>query len=131
MLARNTRFSGISPGREVEGQGSESRSLPRAVSIVLLMSIFLRLSDRWALGADNLQWILYKSIWGVPPDLTRQRWKPLCFVHTHKRHLLRYIRENRPQDADAAALALAGYPDTFDAWKATVDALPPPVPRDE
>jgi hypothetical protein len=81
--------------------------------------IFLRLSERWALGADDLQWILYKPRREeTPSELSSRSWFPVAFVSSHKRHLLRHIRENRPQDEDTAASALASYPDTFGEWQA-------------
>ena len=80
--------------------------------------IFLRLGDRLALGADGLQWILYKSrakAWA--PSLGQKHWTPISFVSSTKEILLRCIRESGLDD-DTAASALESLPSTFDAWKA-------------
>ena len=74
--------------------------------------VFLRLGDRLALGADSEQWILYQFRW-------KGGWKGVCFVHSHKEHLVRYVRENWPDDVQAIE-ALASLPETFDSWKASL-----------
>ena len=84
--------------------------------------IFLRLSGRLALGADDLQWILYKSRRKEPPaELDIREWRPIAFVSSTKDILLRCIRESG-LDEDTAGSALEGYPSTFGAWKATQSA---------
>jgi hypothetical protein len=83
--------------------------------------IFLRLSDKYALGADDLQWIVYRSRSKVPSPLDAplkcgrgSEWEPVSFVRSTKEILARC----GPVTCDEAQLALAGYPTTFDAWRA-------------
>jgi hypothetical protein len=84
--------------------------------------VFLRLSEKYALGADDLQWIVYRSRHKVPSPLDAPlkcgrggEWEPVSFVRSTKEILLARCG---PVTCDEAQLALAGYPDTFDAWKA-------------
>jgi hypothetical protein len=80
--------------------------------------IFLRLDDKFALGADDLQWLVCRA---------HQRkngltWDPISFVRSTKAILLRCIREAGCKPTEQAQLALESYPDTFDAWKAVIPA---------
>ena len=80
--------------------------------------IFLRLGDRLALGADGLQWILYKSkAKAGAPSLEPKHWIAISFVHSTKHILERCIRESGLMDATATS-ALGSLHSTFDAWKA-------------
>jgi hypothetical protein len=86
--------------------------------------IFLRLSEKYALGADDFQWVIYRSRRKVPSPLDAplkigrdSEWEPVSFVRSTKAILLARCG---PVTCDEAKLALAGYPDTFDAWKAAV-----------
>ena len=80
--------------------------------------IFLLLGDRLALGADSLQWILYKSrAKAGAPSLEPKHWIAISFVSSTKRILLRRIHESGLDD-DTAASALGSLHSTFDAWKA-------------
>jgi hypothetical protein len=88
-------------------------------------TIFLRLSDKFALGADDLQWILYRSRREEPSPLDaplkfgrRSEWLPVSFVRSGKDILLRCMRERGCKPCDEAQVALAMLPCTFDAWKA-------------
>src|SRR4029450_5918918 len=63
-------------------------------------SIFLRLDSKFALGADDLQWILYKSRRKDPSPLDSPlrlgrggEWQPVSFVRSTKDILLRCMRE--------------------------------------
>jgi hypothetical protein len=56
--------------------------------------IFLRLNDRLALGADDLQWILYRSRRVVAPDLSIGNWQPIAFVSSSRDILARCVRES-------------------------------------
>jgi hypothetical protein len=91
--------------------------------------IFLRLSDKYVLGADDLQWIIYRSRRAIPSPLDEplkcgrgSEWEPVSFVRSTKEILLARCG---PVTCDEAQLALAGYPDTFDAWKAAGAAREP------
>jgi hypothetical protein len=59
---------------------------------------FLRLESRFALGSDDLQWIIYKSRHKDPPPmdgaLRPADWKAVSFVSWTKEILLRCMREN-------------------------------------
>jgi hypothetical protein len=76
--------------------------------------IFLRLSEKYALGADDLQWIVYRSRRKVPSPLDEplkcgrgSEWEPVSFVRSTKDNPC------GPVTCDEAQLVLAGY-----AWKA-------------
>jgi len=81
--------------------------------------IFLKLNDRLALGADDLQWILYRSRKLVVPDLSPGNWSPIAFISSTRDILARCVRESGFGD-DTALSAVAGLASTFDAWKAAV-----------
>jgi len=67
----------------------------------------------WALGADSLQWILYRR-----RSKTKGGWYPVSFVASTKSILERCMREQRQNglDEDTARNLLAGLPDTFEVW---------------
>ena len=82
-------------------------------------------SGDWALGADNLQWILYRR-------KAKTGWRAVSFVASTRQVLERCIRGGGCKPSTAKNL-LAGLPDTFDARKATRpswSAAPSPVPAD-
>jgi hypothetical protein len=81
--------------------------------------IFLRLDEKHALGADGLQWILYKA----HPRRGAVTWDPASFVRSTKAVLLRCIREAGCKPTAEGQDALESYPSTFDAWKAAVPSL--------
>jgi hypothetical protein len=88
--------------------------------------IFLRLDERFALGTDDLQWILYRSRRAdvqLDAPLAMKDWKPVSFIRSTKDILLRCMRENGCSPRIEAQVILAGYPSTFDAWKAADAAL--------
>jgi hypothetical protein len=60
------------------------------------------ISGNWALGADGLQWILYRR-----RSEKRGGWEALSFVRTSRDILARCMREKGCPDADSAVL-LAG-----------------------
>ena len=70
----------------------------------------------WAVGADELQWILYRR---------RSRrlggWTGVWFVRSTRDILAMGMRE-RGADDDTARLLLAGLPDTFDQWNRAASA---------
>jgi hypothetical protein len=65
----------------------------------------------WAVGADELQWILY-----CRRSLRHGGWKAVSFVRSTKEILARCMRE-KGTDEDTARFLLSGLPDTFDQWK--------------
>jgi len=65
-----------------------------------------------ALGADELQWILFRRQKGNTP------WRGVSFVRSSRDILARCMRE-KGVDVDTARLLLSGLPDTFDQWKTT------------
>ena|SRR5262245_8350230 len=68
-----------------------------------------RSSGNWALGADTLQWILYKR-------RPRGNFVGISFVGSSRDILARCLQEAGCAHTDATKL-LAGLPSTFDAWK--------------
>jgi hypothetical protein len=83
--------------------------------------IFLRLNDRLALGADDLQWILYSSIRKAPPlfdaPLVPGEWRTIASVSSTRDILARCVRESGFGEHTAAS-AVESLPSTFAAWKA-------------
>lgn len=70
---------------------------------------FLILSDKWAVGADDLQWMLARR---KGPD-----WRPVSFVACTKAVLLRCIHEKGAIVTQEGQAALDALPDTFRAWR--------------
>ena len=64
-------------------------------------------SGKWALAADNLQWMLQRR--------AGQQWKLVSFVSSTRDILVRCMREKGCPSADAERL-LAGLPSTFEEW---------------
>jgi hypothetical protein len=79
--------------------------------------IFLRLGCRAALGADDLQWILYTSKFADTPDLSPRFWRAVSYVRSSKMVLERCIRDKGLEFTAAGSEALARLNCTFDAWK--------------
>ena len=70
---------------------------------------FLRLNGHWALACDRLQWVVQHRR-GKPG---REQWRPVSFVATDRRVLLRVLRENGVEFTPEARTALESLPDTF------------------
>ena len=68
----------------------------------------------WAVGADELQWMLMRRIRRKRGDC----WDPVSFVHSTRDVLARCMREKGVEPGTAAQL-LSGLPETFDQWKRT------------
>lgn len=88
--------------------------------------IFLRLDDKFALGAGARSWILYRASHAYPPPRTAplqaRDWRPVAFVRSTKLDLLRYMRQKGCAPFIAAQVALDAMPPTFAAWKAAEQA---------
>jgi len=68
------------------------------------------ISGDWALGADDLQWILYRR-----RSEKRGGWEPLSFVRTSQDILARCMREKGvPEDGTSGFARPAR---TFNQWK--------------
>jgi hypothetical protein len=84
--------------------------------------IFLRLGVNGALGADEPQWILYRTRLKEPPPLDappiRRDWNPVLYVRSTKSNLARFIREYSIELSPDGRIALDRLPDSFDAWRA-------------
>ena len=85
--------------------------------------IFLRLGDHWALGYDDLQWIVMQY---RPP-----RWRPVSYVTTKKVVLMRVLEEKGVVVTPDALTTLNRLPETFREWyrrhKGRVDSVPEKV----
>jgi len=81
-------------------------------------------SGDWALGADSLQWILYRR-----SSKRTGQWQAISFVGSTRAILERCMRE-KGCPAACQAILLAGLPPTFDQWRETRQKPPPPVPAD-
>ena len=84
--------------------------------------VFLRVSEKVALGCDDLQWIIYRSRRKEPSPIDvplkcgrGSEWEAVSFVRSTKEILLRCLG---PVTCDEAQEALSGYPPAFAAWKA-------------
>jgi hypothetical protein len=86
----------------------------------MMERIFLRLGSDCALGADDLQWILYRRSYRKPLSdaLNGKNWRACSFVRSEKAILLRCIREKELPVSVEGERALGGLPSTFDEWKA-------------
>jgi hypothetical protein len=73
----------------------------------------LRLSDKWALAHDDLQWILQRS-----NNKCGTSWRGIAFVRSTKAILLRTMRWNKIKPTPEAQAVLDELPDTFDQWLA-------------
>jgi hypothetical protein len=90
-----------------------------------------RISGRWALASDGLQWILLRQN-------GQEKWRGASFVRSTKDVLARCMREKGTPPDDARRL-LDGLPASFDEWlEAPPSALaserlpnPPPEAFDE
>jgi len=90
-----------------------------------------RVSGRWALASDGLQWILLRQ-------QGQEKWCGVSFVRSTKDILARCMREKGTPPDDARRL-LDGLPASFDEWLASGSAasgkaraaprLPPPPPE--
>jgi hypothetical protein len=93
---------------------------------IMADAIFLRLNEKFALGADDLQWGLYKSRRKEPSPLDSNlvfgrgsEWEPVSFISSIKEILFRCMREKGCNPCDEAQVALERYPDTFRDWIAS------------
>jgi hypothetical protein len=80
----------------------------------LMARHIIRFSDRWALSADNLQWVLEQY---RPP-----KWRGVAFIASNKAVLMRVLGEKGVDITPAAKVALDHLPDTFREWKSKQDA---------
>ena len=79
--------------------------------------IFLKLSDGWALGYDQRQWMVMRRY----KRLEEWYWNPVAFIATDKRILRRVLREKGAVITPDAENALNHLPDTFREWLTTLD----------
>jgi hypothetical protein len=71
--------------------------------------IFLKINDKFSVGADSLQWIAYRT--------RGNRIIPVAFISSTKLILLRCLKE-AGCDEHKTALALEGIPTSFKEWMA-------------
>jgi hypothetical protein len=84
-------------------------------------------AGQWALGADELQWILYKRHVRRGGRVT---WDGVSFVRSERLVLERCMREKGVSGRERAVL-LAGLPDSFDDWKGSQPGSNAPVEPSE
>ena len=82
--------------------------------------VFLRLSERWALGYDRNQWIVMRS----KSDRSKpgQRWRAVAFVGSTRAVLKRVLREKGAEIAPDARVAVDSLPETLLEWLAVHDS---------
>jgi hypothetical protein len=88
--------------------------------------ILINLAPYWALGFDQLQWILMKSEMcsligdkrGLQADKSSPtvRWRTVSFIASSKGILYRCVEENGIQLSSEAAEYIEAMPETFQAW---------------
>ena len=76
--------------------------------------VFVHTCD-WALGADEVQWILYRR----RTRHAESYWQPVSFVRSTRDILARCMRE-KGVEAETARSLLFGLPATFDEWHAAL-----------
>src|SRR5262245_10882411 len=81
-------------------------------------------SGDWALGADSLQWVLYRR-----RSRAKGGWEAASFVRSTRELLARCLGEKGCPDDDRARL-LDGLPPTFVQWRKTRQSPSQPVRRD-
>ena len=74
---------------------------------------FLHLSEDWALGYDDLQWIVYRAYF----KRGAARYEPKSFIGSTKRILRRVLRENGIEPTSKAKEYLDTMPDSFTEWR--------------
>ncbi len=81
--------------------------------------IFLRLSEGWALGFDQNQWIVMRA----KSDKSKpgQGWRAIAFVGSTRAVLRRVLREKGAEVAPGARAAVDSFPETFLEWLAARD----------
>jgi hypothetical protein len=80
----------------------------------------IRFNKRWALSADNLQWIVERY---RPP-----KWYGVAYIASNKVVLERVLREKGVTLTPAAQDALDHLPETFQEWKSKHDGEPSETP---
>tara|TARA_R110000787_G_scaffold21236_5_gene62939 strand:+ start:1645 stop:1965 length:321 start_codon:yes stop_codon:yes gene_type:complete len=73
----------------------------------------LRLGVRWALSADNLQWILLKA----RNHKGRTKWQPVSYISTNKAVLRRVLREEGVELCPDGERALNALNESFREWR--------------
>ncbi len=81
--------------------------------------VFLRLSEGWALGYDQNQWIVMRP----KSDKSKpgQGWRAIAFVASTRAVLMRVLREKGAEIAPDARVAVDSLPETFLEWLAARD----------
>ena len=77
----------------------------------------LPLGEGWALGADDLQWMVLRKF---VRKSEAQDWRAVSFVATTKDILRRVLREKGCQLSAEGQAALDALPETFKEWRAAV-----------
>ena len=76
---------------------------------------FLRLSERWALAYDSLQWIIQRRGSFDKKQDTR-RWEPLAFISSSRDILILTLREKGAVVDPEKMEEVLALPDTFKEW---------------
>ena len=77
--------------------------------------VFLRLSEEWALGYDQNQWILLRS--KSDKSKSGQSWRAIAFVGSTRAVLVRVLRELGAEVTPEALVAVDSLPETFWEWQ--------------
>ncbi len=77
---------------------------------------FLRLSEKWALATDGIQWIVQRALMDKSKEDGLQ-WRSVAFVATDKGVLQRVLREKGAVIDSEGHAALRRLPGTFREWR--------------
>jgi len=86
----------------------------------MIERIFLRLSEKWALGHDNNQWIVCQ--WRGE----KVGWCAASFVGQNKLVLAHVLAEKGVEVTEGARSALDHLPETFHEWRTGLDVKEAP-----
>jgi hypothetical protein len=81
--------------------------------------LLIDLAPGWALGFDNLQWVLARVVKthpGAIKPVAGARLRPVAFITSTKAVLWRCIHENEIELTHEAVEYIDAMPDTFRAW---------------
>ena len=76
---------------------------------------FLRLSERWALAYDSLQWIIQRR-GSFDKKQGTLRWQPLSFISSSRDILILTLREKGAVVDPEKMEEVLALPDTFKEW---------------
>lgn len=74
-------------------------------------------AEEWALGTDNIQWMILKK----RKVRNGNPWRPVCFISSFKRVLMLSLRERGVKITPEAKYILGRFAETFKEWRGDKD----------